>query len=275
MESQTAYRISYPPIPSPLRTNPRTIYHSLNPHPALSPVPDHTEDLAGLEQCAHERAYRQLLVQGALAVLLPTEDLENPFLRTLVADAIGETILGNAIGGKACKSWFIWGNIVKIVEGIQARRGHDPLREGVETETPSRLVRFGLLAEKDQTAQFTEHALRSTHSQLFWRILQHGYFAVLVIRFMFLGIVAASSQYLQPSSSSNNTIQGIYTSPIVKIVESPAPRPILKFRIFSLISLLFNLPLRMPWLSGSLSLLQYHLIHGPWKVGATNGLFNQ
>lgn len=276
MRRTTAYRISHPAIPSALTTDPRVIYHNLNPHPALSPVPDPWTGSTVEDQSKHEVAYRQLLVQGALAVLLPTEDLENAFLRTLVADIIGETVLGNAIGGKVSEGWFIWSSIVKLIDVVEARISPKASGEKVENDTRSRLERYGLISEKSQSTTATQYPLRSMSSKLFWRILQYGYFVILTIRFVVLGLVAASSQTPQPLSSPPKIAQGMGTPPMAKMTDPPSPlTPILNFRIFSLISILLNLPLRMPWLSGSLSLIKYHLIQGPVGVGATNGLLNQ
>lgn len=276
IEATTAYRISHPPMPSPLNTDPHVVYHNLNPHPALSPIPNIIKDSAVGDQSKNEMAYRQLLVQGALAVLLPTEDLENVFLRTLVADVIGETILGNGIGGKASEGWFIWGSIVKIVDVIQTRLDLKASGEEDESDTRSRLEKFGLLSERGQSTPPSKDSLRSMHSKLFWRILQYGYFTFLTLRFVILGLVATFSQSRQPSSSALKIAEGLDTPPIAKIAEPPTPpRAILNFKVFSLISVLLNVPLRMPWLSGSLALLQHQLIQGPLGVGATNGLLNQ
>ncbi|MCJ1427222.1 hypothetical protein MMC29_005125, partial [Sticta canariensis] len=286
-----AYRISHPPIPSPLNIDPHIVYHNLHPHPALSPIPTTTKESTIVDQSKNEVAYRQLLVQGALAVLLPTEDLENVFLTTLVADVIGEMILGNAIGGKASEGWFIWSSIVKIVDVIQARLDPTRIRKASgehESHTRSRLENFGLLSETGR-GQSTEKAvsippskdvLRSLDSKLFWRILQYGYLTFLTLRFVILGLVATFSQSRQPLSSGlkrkTKIADGVETPPIAKIVEPPTPpRPLLSFRVFSLISVLLNVPLRMPWLSGSLGLVQHQLMHGALKVGATDGLLNQ
>lgn len=252
------------------------MYHNINPHPALSPIPTATKESTIVDQSKNEKGYRQLLVQGALAVLLPTEDLENVFLRTLVADVIGETILGNTIGGKASEGWFIWGSIIKIVDVIQARLDLKASGEKHDSDTRSRLEKFGLLSERGQSTPPSNHSLRSMHSKLFWRILQYGYLTFLTLRFVILGLVATFSQSPQPWSSGLKTAEGLDTPPIAKIVEPPTPlRPILNFKVFSLISVLLNVPLRMPWLSGSLALLQHQLIQGPLKVGDTNGLLNQ
>ena len=73
-------------------TRPWPVYHALNPHPALSPIPNPNDPDACAEQSANETLYFQLLVQGVLAVLLPTEDLENDCLRTLVGDGIADLV---------------------------------------------------------------------------------------------------------------------------------------------------------------------------------------
>lgn len=291
IDTTTAYRISHPPIPSPFNTDPHIVYHNLHPHPAMSPVPTTSKESTIVDQSKNEVAYRQLLVQGALAVLLPTEDLENVFLRTLVADVIGEMILGNAIGGKASEGWFIWGSIVKIVDVIQSRLDPTRIRKASgehESRTRSRLENFGLLSEtgrgqsteKAVSIQPSKEILRSLDSPLFWRILQYGYLTFLTLRFVILGLVATFSQSRPPLSSGlkikPRIAEGVETAPIAKIVEPPAPpRPMLSFKVFSLISVLLNVPLRMPWLSGSLGLVQHQLMHGALKVGATNGLLDQ
>ena len=120
----SAYRIAHSSShQNALRTDPRVIYHSLTPHPALSSIPEPSKPLEVTEQSEHEVQYRQLLVRSALAVLLPTEDLENACLRTLVADVVGETILGSAIGGKLSEGYFVWSIISKLAELVKARVG--------------------------------------------------------------------------------------------------------------------------------------------------------
>ena len=69
-----------------------------------------------LEQKENEAAYRQLLVHGVLAVLLPTEDLENSCLTALVGQIFSEMIIGNGIGGKASEPWLLWEGITKTAE---------------------------------------------------------------------------------------------------------------------------------------------------------------
>ena len=248
------------------------MYHTLDPHPALSPVPDPGLAQTIAEQRNNEAAYRQLLVQGALAVLLPTEDLENACLRTLVADVIGEMILGNGVGGKACESWLIWEGITNVVENVKARLEPKATGGEVEANTRSRLEKFGLLEEKsDKVMQQSQRSRRSTMAVIFWRILQCGYLLFIAVRFIVLGLVTASSQ----APRSSGVAQTSMSLP-TKFSETRAHRrPTISFKIFSLISCLLDLSSRMPWLAGSLSLVQYKVMAGPGKVGDTDGIVDK
>lgn len=227
------------------------------------------------EQKGHEAEYRQLLVQGALAILLPTEDLENACLRTLVADVIADNILGNSIGGKVCEGWFIWSSITKLVEVAKANVEPKATGEEIEVNTRSRLEKFGLLADNDKDERASNPIRRPALSSYFWRILQYGYLAFITLRFIVLGFSAAHAQPLRSVSVPKGS-HSTESSPVEKRVESHHRlRPILDFGIFPLISTLCDLSSRMPWLSGSMALLQHHLMHGPLRIGATDGILDQ
>ncbi|KAK4697594.1 hypothetical protein P7C71_g506, partial [Lecanoromycetidae sp. Uapishka_2] len=242
---------------------------------SLSPVLDPAVSATVVEQQENETDYRQLLVQGALAVLLPTEDLENACLRTLVADVIAETILGNSIGGKVCEGWFIWGSVSKLIEMVKARVEPQAKGEQIEVDTRSRLEKFGLLADKSKDKEPSKTPRRTTFSSVFWRVLQYGYLTFITIRFVILGFSATYSRPLRSSTTSKTGSTG-EKAPIEGSTEtSRKTRPILSFRVLPLISILLDLPRRMPWLSGSFALLQHHLIHGPLRVGATDGMLDQ
>lgn len=225
------------------------------------------------EQSEHEAQYRQLLVQSALAILLPTEDLDNACLRTLVADVVAESIIGNAIGSKLSEGYFIWGSITKVIELVKARMAPKTTGQDVEVDTRSRLERYGLLSERgDEAVKPPTDGHRSTFSTLFWRLLQYTYLIIIAVRFLVQGLIAASSQPRRSSAMSSL----IAPSPIAKSFQvRKRPRPLVKFKIFSLISSILDVPLRTPWLSGSLSLLQHHLLGGPLSVGATDGIIDQ
>ncbi|MCJ1482716.1 hypothetical protein MMC06_002882 [Schaereria dolodes] len=258
---------------SPFAPDPRVVYHTLIPHPAFQPIPDRNDPSTTLEQVKNEAAYRQLLVQGVLAVLLPTEDLNNACLRTLVADIVGEMILGNGIGGKACEGWLIWQGITKIVENVQARVQANATGEEMDVDTRSRLEKFGLLSgQVEHGRRHVTHTRSSTPSEIFWRVLQHAYLAFVTLRFIVLGVVAALSESSRSSSTFYTLLDGGDPSPTAPPMNAPTPkRPLLGFTVFTLISSVLDLSIRMPWLCGIFSLFQYHLIRSWPRLGATNG----
>lgn len=276
-----AYRISHKAAHSTqLSAVPRAVYHSINPHPALSPVPDPASESLVTEQSRREAEYRQLLVQGVLAVLLPTEDLENACLRTVVTDVIAESILGNSIGGRACEGWFIWSSITRLVEAVKAHMEPKATGEEIEVDTRSRLEKFGLLSaeRRDEgtrpAAGQKDSGRQSAFSEMFWRLLQYCYLTVVSVRFIVLGVFAAQSELRRSTWTARRAAKS--SSPIAKPTQAPKPlRAIVEFKIFSVVSTVLDLPFRMPWLSGSLSLLQYHLVMGPLRVGATDGVLDQ
>ncbi|KAM3453501.1 hypothetical protein MY3296_003732 [Beauveria thailandica] len=107
-----AYRTSHDPVSQePVAVNPRQVYHALCPLPQLSPVPQKGDQSSFEEQQENESAYRQLLVQAVLAILLPTEDLENPCLTAIVGQIFSELIVGNIVAGKASQPWLLYESI--------------------------------------------------------------------------------------------------------------------------------------------------------------------
>ncbi|KAL9016891.1 MAG: hypothetical protein Q9185_005746 [Variospora sp. 1 TL-2023] len=243
---------------------------------ALSPVPDASRDTSTTEQSRQEADYRQLMAQGALAVMLPTEDLDNTCLRTLVADVIAETILGRSIGGRVSEGWFIWAVMIKAMEAVKAQVDPRATGEEIEVDTRSRLERFGLLSERGEDTRPSVDGRRSAFSEVFWRFLQYGYLTILTVQFVVIGLLTATSEPRRSTWSARVTAD----SPVAKPIEAPATvlRPLLDSRIFSMLSTLLDLSYRMPWLSGSLALLQQHLVASPLavlRVGAVDGPLDQ
>lgn len=208
--------------------------------------------------------------------MLPTEDLDNTCLRTLVADVIAETILGRSIGGRVSEGWFIWAVMIKAMEAVKAQVDPRATGEEIEVDTRSRLEKFGLLSERGEDTRPSVDGRRSAFSEVFWRFLQYGYLAILTVQFVVVGLLTATSEPRRSTWSARVTAD----SPVANPIEAPATvlRPLLDSRIFSMLSTLLDLSYRMPWLSGSLALLQQHLVASPLvvlRVGAVDGLLDQ
>ena len=254
----------------------------LNPHPAFSPVPISSQPSTVEEQAKNEAGYRQLLVQGVLAVILPTEDLRNPCLRTLVADVMGDMILGNGVAGKACEAWMIWEGITKTLDNIKAQIEPKVAGTEIEADTRSRLEKSGLLGEikeRQETERNTRGGRLVIVSEVFWRILQYAYLTFTTTRFIILGLIAASSTPSRRRYRPRPIAKGdAKAAPMTMNKKAPAEddrRPILSYSVLELVSQLLELPSRMPWLCGTLSLVQYHLVSGGLRVGATDGLLDK
>ncbi|KAK6601588.1 PXA domain-containing protein [Botrytis cinerea] len=187
----TLYKMSHYPLhPEPISVNPRQVYHSLWPFAPLSPVPLDEDPDTIKSQSNNEAAYRQLIINGVLAVLLPTEDLENDCLTSLVGQIFSEMILGNGIGGKACEPWLLWEGIMKIAEVIQARLPKAKAQVRIDRSN-SEITRPNLLdikAGNTKTSNFGK-----SMQKYFWLILQYLFLAFAAVRAIFIAIATSSS----------------------------------------------------------------------------------
>lgn len=213
--------------------------------------------------------YRQLLVQGALAILLPTEDLQNTCLRTLVSDIIADLILGQGISSKACEGWFLHETCIKIVELIRSRIEPETREMEQNHDTRSRLQKFGLLSPKGgESSPHLSGNNQSPTLALFWRLLHNAFLFFLCIRFVVAGLFRARSLPSRGYSSLSTPSTPIATkrkSPSTPSrswsnLTSPLPRPILEYHLFALLSTLLEMSTRMPWLTGSLSLCKHGIL---------------
>ncbi|KAL1876047.1 hypothetical protein Plec18167_005308 [Paecilomyces lecythidis] len=263
------------------RSSLHVIYHALNPHPGLSPVPDPSDPQARTKQLENETAYRQLLVQGALAVLLPTEDLENVCLRTLVGDILADLVLGNEVSGRACEGWFVWETMTKLLDLATERSVEKIDGEDAEGVEKSRLEKFGLLSTADESAG--DHSSRTSQSQFsiwLWQILQYAYLGYLVFRFVVTGLFrVASSQPTIPIRGPPSPAHPASLMTHSRIAPLPAKnvtkRPVLDYRLYGMLSQLLDTPQRMPWLAGTLALSQHLMLAGPGRLGDTDGVLDR
>ena len=260
----------------------------------MTPVPSEALPGSTVEQRENESAWRQLLVQGVLAVLLPTEDLENGCLRALVAEIFAEMILGNGISGKACEGWLLWEAITRVAEVLQDAAQEKDSRPDAKASEQSlgRLERFGLLSlSADEQAGPAKPLLASerqdnapmTPSALFWIAIQYAFLACTAMRAVFVGVAT------WPSLPARSVTGGGGQSPVeaghqLQLPQADHPtmrrplaskRPIVSMKLWSCASQIVELSYRMPWLSGLLSILHWGALFGPGRVGAAEGVLDR
>ncbi|KAB5558647.1 PXA domain-containing protein [Coniochaeta sp. 2T2.1] len=250
----------------PVYTDPHEIYHSMWPVPALSPVPKPVAPTAIAEQAENEKAYRQLLVQGVLALLLPTEDLENDCLTALVGQIFSELIIGNIVANRLAEPWLIWECLI-ILSSVIRRRGDPSFLSSTGANTNSRPT--------------TAHRSFSFHG-LILALLQWCFLAANFVRFAVTTVVSSRSIPSRTryggyaSEVTRQKTAGLATDPAGPhgTPGEPLKIPVLAFRMWPAISNLFEMEMRMPWLSGTLSFLQWIAITGPGRIADVDGVLD-
>ncbi|KGQ12533.1 hypothetical protein BBAD15_g1722 [Beauveria bassiana D1-5] len=246
----SAYRTSHDPVSQePVAVDPRQVYHALCPLPQLSPVPRKGDQRSIEEQKENESAYRQLLVQAVLAILLPTEDLENPCLTAIVGQIFSELIVGNIIAGKASQPWLLYESICIAGSVLGEKKTRATQRMVSGRHTPP-------VNSKGKTER-----MKWSAQAIFLTIV---HFAVVIFssaRLFITTLVASSSLPLrQTAVGLSNDDQ----------IGKPIKVPVLGFKAWQCVGNLIQLDARMPWLSGFLSLVQYQAVHGPGKLVGFN-----
>lgn len=254
-----AYRTAHDPVDHhPVKTNPREIYHSLCPLPALSPAPCPSNPASLAEQSENEGAYRQLLVHALLAVVLPTEDLENDCLTALVGQIFSELIVANAVANKLSEPWMIYEMLIIVSRVVQERRaakmGGAPMARG------------------------TQRSLSASIQGLFWTFLKWCFLAISCGRMLITILAASRSVPFRASRGAGhhddlaNEKAGLEkTASWSETRSRPVKTPVLAFRCWAAASNLMEMEVRMPWLHGTLSLLQWMAMTGPGHVADVNG----
>lgn len=264
---------------SPYGQSLRHLYHDLVPHPALSLLPLTLDPSTAQHQHQNERDYRQLLVQGVLAILLPIDDLQNGPLRTLVGDIIADLIIGQAVAGKVCEGWFIHDAISKVAatlsDKVQPKASGSEMRD----DAKNRLEKFGLLSQDSKFQH--NHSSGGDQSQLavwFWRLMQYGYLIYLFVVYILKEVQFVSRkprrQHRADASPSNSVLPDESHMPST-FSESPLPQPVLTYGLYGMISTLLKVADRMPWTTGMLSFWQQSLLHGFGRVGQSNSILDR
>ncbi|KAJ6036548.1 hypothetical protein N7540_000827 [Penicillium herquei] len=265
---------------SGLPTSHRALYHELNPHPGLSPVPDSADPETITAQSENEAVYRRLLAHGALAVLLPTEELENSSLRTLVGDIIADLILGKEVGGRVCEPVFFYEIITKLTVIMKDRKSPTDTSPANDIST-NRLEKFGLLSDSDESASPSSYS-QSQATAWMWKVLQFIYLGYVALRFIATGLFRVASNpepgcshgaiVSFPAATPESPKEGVASSLSDSLTNK---RPILDYRVASMVSQLFGVSQRMPWFSGLIALFQYLILAGPGQLGDTDGVLDR
>jgi hypothetical protein len=238
-------------------------------------------------QAENEAAWRQLLVQSVLAVLLPTEELENACLRALVTDIFSEIILKNIVMEMVCQNWILWKWIAQGAEAARAQTGMDgdsvvqPTRRRQLSLTSRKLERFGLLGSPDTdvspgTSPRQSAQMSSSLSATLWSYVAYIFMAFGLVRNLVAAFVAANrgdeSGQPNPASPSASSATPLSAVPPFSRVQKKA---ILDLRAWTSASQVLRLPERMPWLTGCCALAHHYLMNGPGKMGQTGGVLDR
>jgi hypothetical protein len=256
----------------------RIIYHTLRPHHALTPIPSSPDEFASQQE--NESAWCQMVVNRALALLLPYEEHQNPCLQVLVSEILSEMIFHNGICGKACESWLIWEGVTKTIYAVRP----DLIPEPQPAEAPqvNRLTQFGLVSQDDNNAPVRQsrYPRLDALKQAFWAVLQSLWLAWILLRSSIAVLMQASSLPARSShpksveSESSLNIDMINHSGDLDTSTPPTSDlrkvSILGMTLWTCLSKLTRLQDRMPWLIGTISLVQWLLLYGPGRLCCTD-----
>lgn len=265
-----------------LQADIREVYHTLRPHPALRLPPKEAQlDSIG-DQISDEAAWRELLVESVLSLLLPPEDLENPCLRVLVNEIFAEMIIGNGLSGKACEGWLIWEGITKSLDKAQEQTNE--IAEQAESPTVNRLEQLGLISSPETAKEElpTKGAALDLVQLYFWEALRIVILIFVTARTAFSAYSSAALlPYRTGESDDSSSVASAMdrnalndtkseSSQSSRIDQVAGKQPVLSMSAFSLLCDFSSLSERMPWINSGLSLVHHFLVFGPGKVCETN-----
>lgn len=191
-------------------------------------------------------------------------------------------IFHNGICGKACENWLLWEGVTKV---IYVLRPDLVPAQPVDQQPVNQLKQFGLVSkEENMTNPKTSRHRFDALSQGFWALLQSFWLVWIMMRSAIVSLMHASSlparstheQHSKLDSIADNS-SSLYDKSTEKQGVSAASQniPILGMALWTCVSKLAHLQDRMPWLTGTLSLMQWLLLHGPGQVCCTNSRFDR
>ena len=257
----------------PTEVDPREVYHALCPLPYLSPVPKPDKPETITAQQENETAYRGLIVQGVLAILLPTEDLENPCLTSLVGGILSETIIANIVANKASQPWLIWEGLSILARNASGRKKPSKGRASSHRPSRSKLSPSQPASPASPTSRL--HGL--LFSALHWIFLGYAF-----VRLLVTTLASASSFPRRVPLGKGHLMSGDGARDDTSLNGSslaedgaPSKVPVIDYRIWGCVANLVDLRARMPWLSGAFSLMQFGLLEGPGRIANLDGAIDR
>lgn len=259
------------------------MYHNLRPHPALAPLANEQNQTLISDQQQSYSAYVRLLAQGIIAVVLPTEDLQNPCLRALVSEVSADLIIGNFVGNRICQSMFLFDSIRKATTAAQNRLKISDWAFDIVEEPKDRLSSFGLISSQNKIESRPRH--RTSVPQLISIVAHYCLLAFSVIRGL-VKILATSPNLPNRQTmawygrSQNGPVTPITFTTSAYVAGDddrsiPHMTPVMSYRFWSASGSLASFSLRMPWLSGMVSLIQFFLVNGRGKFGRANSVLDR
>lgn len=200
-----------------------------------------------------------------LAILLPTEDLENNCLVALVGQIFSEMIIGDIVAKRLSEPWLIWEGLIILSRVVRERTntaaGRPPTQHNGHVPPVSGRRGFSL-------------------KLLFWSVMQWCFVATGFIRLL-VSTVASSrslpprtrhrtSQY-EDMTGQKTEKESIHPTRLLETRSGPIKVPVLAFRIFPAASNLMEMGLRMPWLCGAFSLVHWMAVTGPGRIADVDG----
>ena len=206
----------------------------------------------------------------------------------LVSEVFSEIIVQKAICGRASEAWTIWEGVSKIISIL--RPNATRLQPANLAPSPiNKLHEFGLLSPSDtprgEDLQHAQPGRLQSITQFFWSTLQLTFMVSLILRSLVSALMHASSVPARPNprriskASDRLPVSAVDAASLPRTEElepqGHEKRPVVSLAVWTCISRLSSLQLRMPWLSGFLSLLQWVCLYGPGQVCSTNSALDR
>lgn len=200
-----------------------------------------------------------------------------------MSEIFAEMIIGNTIAGKICEGWFVWETVAKVIDVLSTSKRPAVSTSISPTIPQGRLEQFGLLENVKQRGTSIRtprvgHAERLL--QTFWQIIQAIVTVVTILRMLVSALVNAATlpprlhtsttEYHVPEKQPLNDLQTTSLDEVQQQLDFPEERAVLNMAAWTMPLTLLSIDVRMPWLTGLVSLLQHLLICGPGMVGSTD-----